>query len=164
MPAAALEKWSQINEVSIDDTVDAWAFLPRPLSHFKKNVMGFSFSGILAAIDKYVLATPEMDDATRKSLGRAAQMIGFEHVAQKVVLGIKTMATEDGSPGRLVVSGGVASNQMFRKTYPLLLQFLTHCSLRRFLDNGSLENYELIFPPVEYCTVLSSRGTFLTSG
>lgn len=116
MPAAALEKWSEINEVSLDDAVDAWSFLPRPLSHFKKNVMGISFSGILAAIDKYVLATPEMDDATRKSLGRAAQTIGFEHVAQKVVLGIRAYA-EDGVSGKLVVSGGVASNQAFRQMY-----------------------------------------------
>lgn len=160
MPAAALEKWSRINEVNPDDMVDTWEILPRPLSHFKKNVMGFSFSGILSAIDKYVLATPEMDDATRKSLGRAAQTIGFEHVAQKVVLGIRNMAHD----GKLVVSGGVASNQMFRKMYPQLWQFLAHCSLRQFLDNSSLENYELIFPPVEYCTVLSNRGKFLIPG
>ena len=114
MPAAALEKWSQINEADLDDPVDQWEVLPRPLSAFKKNVMSFSFSGLLSAIDKDVLATPELDDETRRSLGRAAQIIGFEHVAQKVVLGIRSVA-EDSFPGKLVVSGGVASNQTFRK-------------------------------------------------
>jgi len=124
MPAAALEKWSQINETGVDDPVDAWESLPRPLSLFKKNVISFSFSGLLAAIDKVVLETPEMDERTRKSLGRAGQRIGFEHVAQKVVLGIKTVVDselgmkdvgDNESHGKLVVSGGVASNQTFRK-------------------------------------------------
>jgi len=56
-------------------------------------------------------------------------MIGFEHIAQKVVLGIKgvvdselgmKVVEEHESKGKLVVSGGVASNQTFRK---MCLQF-----------------------------------------
>jgi tRNA A37 threonylcarbamoyltransferase TsaD len=124
MPAAALEKWSQINETDPHDPLDAWESLPRPLSHFKKNVLSFSFSGILSAIDKVVLTTPELDEGTRKSLGRAGQRIGFEHVAQKAMLGIKAVEDselgmkyggEDKLKGSLVVSGGVASHQAFRK-------------------------------------------------
>lgn len=118
MPGAALEKYTQINDVT-EKTLQSdveYSELPKPLSVYQKNVMAFSFTGIRSAVERLVEAKGEMQDEEKKSVGRAAQVLGFEHVAEKCVVGIK--ARDVGfSEGNLVVSGGVASNMAFRKMY-----------------------------------------------
>jgi tRNA A37 threonylcarbamoyltransferase TsaD len=115
MPGAALEHWSLINcvpaEVLAQD-VSRWG-LPDPLSGFKKREMAMSFSGLRTKVEEVALRglTPE----EMRSLGRAAQIVAFEHVAKKTLLGIQ--ATLGEGTNTLVVSGGVASNTAFRKMY-----------------------------------------------
>ena len=125
MPGAALEEWSQINKVSeteLAEDTSKWD-LPRPLSVFKKNVPAFSFTGLRTAVEQ-VVEKSEMTVEERMSLGRVAQVLVFEHVAQKCVLGIRMGGDQMG--GSLVVSGGVACNMAFRTTYfPLAPQVLT---------------------------------------
>ena len=117
MPGAALEEWSQINNVDesiISKDIDRWN-LPRPLSSYKKSVLAFSFTGIRTAVESAVEKTPGMGDEEKRSLARAAQVLVFEHVAEKCVRGIK--ATSVSTNGNLVVSGGVACNVVLRKMY-----------------------------------------------
>jgi len=119
MPGHALEQWSRINEVdstAMREDIERWQ-LPRPLSVYKKNVPAFSFTGLRTAVEKIFLERSggEMTEDERKSLGRAAQMLVFEHVAQKCVLGIKMTNDGKGASGNLVVSGGVACNMALRK-------------------------------------------------
>jgi tRNA A37 threonylcarbamoyltransferase TsaD len=78
--------------------------------------MAFSFTGIRSAVERLVEDKEEIKEEEKKSIGRAAQVLGFQHVADKCVLGMK--AREVGSSqGSLVVSGGVACNMAFRKMY-----------------------------------------------
>jgi N6-L-threonylcarbamoyladenine synthase len=120
MPGAALEEWTQINEVDDNillEDIDRWN-LPRPLSSYKKNVLAFSFTGIRTAVESIVEKNQEMSEEEKKSLGRAAQILIFKHVAEKCILGIE--ASGDGiGEGTLVVSGGVACNTALRKMYPI---------------------------------------------
>jgi len=123
MPGAALERYSQINDVT-EETLQSdveKSGLPKPLSVYQKNVMAFSFTGIRSAVERLVEGNEEMQVEEKKSIGRAAQVLGFEHVAEKCIVGIK--AREVGSSeGSLVVSGGVASNMAFRRMYPQYLE------------------------------------------
>ena len=117
MPGAALEEWSQINDVdesTILEDINKWN-LPRPLSLYKKNVLAFSFTGIRTAVESTVEKNPEMGNEEKRSLARAAQVLVFEHVAEKCVRGIK--ATSVTTNGNLVVSGGVACNMALRRMY-----------------------------------------------
>jgi tRNA A37 threonylcarbamoyltransferase TsaD len=114
MPGAALEQWSEINEVDeniISQDIARWE-VTKPLSVFKKNVPAFSFTGIRTMVERIVERNSEMTEEDKKSLARAAQALVFEHVAEKCVLGIKF---KKGSEGSLVVSGGVACNAALRK-------------------------------------------------
>ena len=120
MPGAALEEWSQLNQV--DDEilavdVECWQ-LPKPFFKNGKRV-GFSFSGLRSAVDRIVLRDVQMSEEERKSLGRAAQLMGFQHIAEKCVLGIKNRSNHP-CQSTMVVSGGVASNTTFRKMYATL--------------------------------------------
>jgi|SRR5579859_1768658 len=117
MPGAALEHYSQINLVSaatLAADVERWG-LPRPFSHFQKNVPAYSFTGVRTAVEKVVQGGGVSGEEEGRSLGRAAQVVGFEHVVQKCVLGIKKSG--DSKEGNLVVSGGVACNLAFRRMY-----------------------------------------------
>jgi tRNA A37 threonylcarbamoyltransferase TsaD len=119
MPGAALETWSEINNMDesiISKDIDRWN-LPRPLSSYKKNVLAFSFTGIRTAVESFVKENPEMDDEDKRSLARAAQVLVFEHVAEKCVRGIKEASVPIN--GNLVVSGGVACNIALRRMYTI---------------------------------------------
>jgi N6-L-threonylcarbamoyladenine synthase len=154
MPGAALEHWSQINDVDdniLKNDLDRWN-LPRPLSLYKKNVLAFSFTGIRTGVESCVGKHPDMTEEEKKSLARAAQVLVFEHVSDKCILGIKAGGGNP-SKGNLVVSGGVASNMAFRKMY-LYIKMINNGSLRRTLDHSRLNGYTIVFPPVEFCTVV----------
>lgn len=118
MPGSALENWSEINEVdenTIKNDIDRWK-LARPLGDKKNNVLAFSFSGIRTFIECIVERNiTDFNDEDKKSLGRAAQILIFEHVADKTVRGIKATAKQ--LEGTLVVSGGVACNLALRNMY-----------------------------------------------
>jgi len=116
MPGAALEKYTQINDVSEEtlDTDVTNSGLPKPLSVYQKNVLAWSFTGIRSAVERLVETKVEIQEDEKKSIGRAAQVLGFEHVAEKCVVGIKSREMGS-SKSSLVVSGGVASNMAFRR-------------------------------------------------
>ena len=116
MPGAALEKFSQINQSSREtlNTDVETSGLPRPLSGYQKNVPAFSFAGLRSAFERLVETRGPMEEEERRRIGRAGQVVAFEHVAEKCVLGIKSREITFGE-GNLVVSGGVASNMAFRK-------------------------------------------------
>jgi N6-L-threonylcarbamoyladenine synthase len=162
MPGAALETWSEINEVgpetSLDD-VNRWN-LPRPLSNDKQRVLAFSFTGLQTAVETETERGEKsgMKIEEKKSLGRAAQMLMFNHVVSKVALGL-SMADEE-HKGTLVVSGGVASNQSFLQAYgTLLLREIEMWALTTFRLNAGLKDNDLVFdiiaPPTAFCTVYS---------
>lgn len=154
MPGSALETWSQINEVDdtlLEDDISQWN-LPRPLSLYKKNVLAFSFTGIRSAVEAIVEGNLEMTEEEKKSLARAAQGLVFRHVAEKCILGIEASGNDIRDGGTLVVSGGVACNMALRKTY-MISWMMNNSSLRQTLDQSDLQSYNLVFPPVEYCTV-----------
>lgn len=117
MPGAALEEWTQVNQVddrSLATEMERWG-LPRPFAKNNKRI-GFSFSGLRSAVDRIVAGNAQMSEDERKSLGRASQFVAFQHVAEKCILGI--MNADDRQPGgTLVVSGGVACNKGFRRMY-----------------------------------------------
>ena len=131
--------------------LDRWN-LPRPLSLYKKNVLAFSFTGIRTGVESCVEKHPDMTEEERRSLARAAQVLVFEHVSEKCVLGIKAAGGKL-LEGNLVVSGGVACNMAFRKMYPLL-KMISNDSLRQTFDHSRLNGYTIVFPPVEFCTVV----------
>jgi N6-L-threonylcarbamoyladenine synthase len=115
MPGAALEKWSQINDISptaLSDDMKRWE-LPKPLSTIQKNVLAFSFTGVRTSLERMV-ESRSLDDSERRSLARAAQIVSFQHVIDKCILSIKS-AYSSAKEGNLVVSGGVACNLAFRK-------------------------------------------------
>jgi N6-L-threonylcarbamoyladenine synthase len=151
MPGAALERWSEINivdEIIISQDIARWE-LTKPLSVFKKNVPAFSFTGIRTMVERIVEGNNEMTEDEKKSLGRAAQMLVFEHVAEKCVLGIKFKKELEGS---LVVSGGVACNAALRRMYFHPRPY-ADCSIHQTLEGSGLQGYKVAFPPVELCTV-----------
>jgi len=120
MPGAALEKWSQINEFNdgiLLEDIGRWN-LPRPLSSYKKNVLAFSFTGIRTAVESIVEKSQDMSEEEKKSLARTAQILVFQHVAEKCVLGIGASGASI-RYGTLVVSGGVACNMALRKMYSI---------------------------------------------
>jgi N6-L-threonylcarbamoyladenine synthase len=151
MPGAALEQWSHINEV--DDTVISqdiarWE-LTKPLSVFKKNVLAFSFTGIRTMVERIMEGNSEMTEEDKMSLGRAAQVLVFEHVAEKCALGIKAQNLPEGS---LVVSGGVACNAALRRMY-FRIESSINFSMVQTLDRSGLQRYSVVCPPIEFCTV-----------
>jgi N6-L-threonylcarbamoyladenine synthase len=132
MPGAALEEWSQINNCddnTITSDIERWG-LSVPLSVFKKNVLAYSFTGVRSAVERTLgnleksvsdanqdtTASPgeSHHEEEKRSLARAAQAVAFEHVANKCALGIK-YGGEYPKSGNIVVSGGVACNNAFRK-------------------------------------------------
>ena len=127
MPGAALEQWSQINQVdegTLKKDLDEWV-LPRPLTAHNKRVLAFSFAGLRTSVETVLGREGELAEDKKRVLGRAAQILAFNHVADKVVLGVEVDSTkkeedvENASnqdrTGTLVVSGGVACNIAFRK-------------------------------------------------
>jgi tRNA A37 threonylcarbamoyltransferase TsaD len=158
MPGAALEKFSQINQTSQEtlNTDIETSRLPRPLSGFQKNIPAFSFAGLRSAVERLVESTDPMEEEERRRIARAGQVLSFEHVAEKCVLGIKSREITF-REGNLVVSGGVASNMAFRKML-FFVPDLVDGRLRDALDRSGLSGYNVIFPPGEYCTVCLRSG------
>jgi tRNA A37 threonylcarbamoyltransferase TsaD len=122
MPGAALETFSLINETAqevLRDEVNQ-SGLRTPLSGFAKNVPAFSFAGLRSGVERFIESTDPLEEEGRRRIARTGQVLGFEHVAEKCVLGIKSRVVAF-TEGNLVVSGGVASNLAFRKMSPLPL-------------------------------------------
>ncbi|KAI0022432.1 glycoprotease family protein-like protein [Xylariomycetidae sp. FL0641] len=96
------------------------------------------FNGLNSQVERAVAAAPDMPEAERRLLARAAMRLAFEHVAGRVVLALQQAPHP---PVRhVVMAGGVASNR-----------FLRHV-VRRFLDARGFADVELVCPPLPLCT------------
>lgn len=82
----------------------------------KSKAMQYSFSGLSSYVDK--LSRDGLGSDEARHLAIDAMRVAFEHLASRVVLGLKNMEVEDpecfAQVGTLVVSGGVAANKYLR--------------------------------------------------
>ncbi|KAL7313717.1 Mitochondrial tRNAs modification protein [Mucor circinelloides] len=115
--------------------------LPTPMLQRNKSVIGFSFSGLKTAVARLI----EMDKCVDlkkpqdvSDMAAAFQMACIRHLEQKITLALERELVELKKPlTALVVSGGVASNTLFRSR----LEALAHAY-----------NLPLICPPPQLCT------------
>ncbi|KAI9809673.1 MAG: hypothetical protein M1825_000105 [Sarcosagium campestre] len=129
-----------------------WSLSP-PLSTHKARTMQFSFSGLGSTVETYMREFGhELDDNPREEaqslrkrriFAREVMRIAFQHLASRVLLGLREAARSDTAaslPDTLVVSGGVAANNYLRTI------------LRGYLDANGYSSVRLLFPPIALCT------------
>lgn len=83
-------------------------------------VLGFSFTGLHSAVERFVAArggAEALDVATRRAVASAFQSAAFDQVEEKLVLAFKWCRDQGLHLNHLVVSGGVASNLNLRDRY-----------------------------------------------
>ncbi|KAI8883172.1 peptidase M22, glycoprotease [Backusella circina FSU 941] len=110
-PGAALER------AALKGDPDRFmAQLPIPMLQRNKSVLSFSFSGLKSAVARLV----ERENAIKveqdvNDMAAAFQLICIKHIEQKLVLALEQEIRINKKPlTALVVSGGVASNTLFR--------------------------------------------------
>lgn len=91
--------------------------LSMPLAETRE--MAFSYSGLESSVRRITKADLTVDE--RRELARQSLRIAFEHLADRVLLGLGNLGTEVRRLNALVVSGGVASNQYLRQMWVLLV-------------------------------------------
>lgn len=111
-PGAALEK-----AASEGDPERFISKLPLPLSLSRKKELKFSFAGLKSAMDR-LIKDPSIDLSNPRDvndLAAAFQMICINHLEQKIKLALEQEIVKHKKPlNAFVVSGGVASNKLFR--------------------------------------------------
>lgn len=112
-----------------------------PKALLEDSSLDFSFSGMKSAIRNHVQKHPLKDDEERADIAHSFQERAFDVVFEKI-----RRALEQTGERRIVIAGGVASNQRLRTRLQAL-------------------NAEVLFPPLEYCTdnaaMIASSGYFL---
>ncbi|KAI9475465.1 MAG: glycoprotease family-domain-containing protein [Benjaminiella poitrasii] len=112
--------------------------LPVPMLQRNKSVWGFSFSGLKSKVAQLVQQVDLSDEQTVCDMAAAFQMTCVRHLEQKIGLALEREVVERKKPlTALVVSGGVASNALFRSRLERL---------------AGLYGLPLICPPAELCT------------
>ncbi|KAI9370393.1 glycoprotease family protein [Aspergillus egyptiacus] len=87
----------------------------------------------------YIQTQRTIADEERVALAREGMRTCFEHVGSRTIIALESLArTQD--IRTLVVSGGVAANQFFRRV------------LRSFLDVRGFEHVRVVAPPPALCT------------
>ncbi|PHZ10985.1 O-sialoglyco protein endopeptidase [Rhizopus microsporus ATCC 52813] len=134
-PGAALEK-----AASEGDPERFISKLPLPLSLSRKKELKFSFAGLKSAMDRLV-KDPSIDLSNSKDvndLAAAFQMICINHLEQKIKLALEQEVVKNKKPlNAFVISGGVASNKLFRSRLETLV---------------NAYGLPLICPPPQLCT------------
>ncbi|KAI9311364.1 glycoprotease family-domain-containing protein [Dichotomocladium elegans] len=87
--------------------------LPTPLLNRNKSVCAFSFSGLKTAVARLVETENITADQDKCDVAAAFQMVCVRHIEQKLRLALDREVSKKHLTA-LVVSGGVASNQLFR--------------------------------------------------
>ncbi|KAJ7675093.1 Gcp-like domain-containing protein [Mycena rosella] len=101
--------------------------------------LAFSYSGLHSWLERTVHAAGGIENVVNKrALARAFQNAAFAHLEAKLLLALKWCKNNDHDVHHVVMSGGVASNQLLR-------QRLKTC-LSRF------DSMELVFPEPALCT------------
>ncbi|RKF61286.1 tRNA N6-adenosine threonylcarbamoyltransferase, mitochondrial [Erysiphe neolycopersici] len=98
----------------------------------------FSFSGIGSKARSIMEKSPNMLDGERRCLAKCVMTVAFEHIGSRVLFALQREELSDIKT--LVVSGGVASNQLLRTI------------LRALLDTRGFPHVELVIPAPELCT------------
>lgn len=124
----------------------------------RAEAMEFSFSGLCSNVEKIMQFTPDLQRpghltkisrgesedtvsiSERRALAQEAMRVAFEHLASRILLGLRAVKSSSDIPKTLVLSGGVAANS-----------YLRHI-LRKFLAANGYAKLELVCPPPEYCT------------
>jgi N6-L-threonylcarbamoyladenine synthase len=115
-PGAALERFCATHT---DEPLPE-IYPPLPLA--SKSKLIFSFAGLHSSVERFVTArNGVLDHLTKLALARAFQTAAIGHLEEKLFLGL-TWCQKNGIDVRhVVVSGGVASNQLLRQRSALLL-------------------------------------------
>ncbi|GAA5798757.1 hypothetical protein HPULCUR_004163 [Helicostylum pulchrum] len=135
-PGAALEKAALTG-----DPERFMSRLPKPMLERNTSVIAFSFSGLKSAVARLV-ETEKLIDLNNpqdvSDVAAAFQLTCIQHIEQKIKLALNQEVVKNKKPlTALVVSGGVASNTLFRTRLETLA--------------GSY-NLPLICPPPQLCT------------
>ncbi|OBZ85050.1 putative tRNA N6-adenosine threonylcarbamoyltransferase, mitochondrial [Choanephora cucurbitarum] len=135
-PGAALEK-----AASLGDPDRFLSRLPKPMLERNKSVIAFSFSGLKTAVARLIEVEKLVDTSKRQDvndMAAAFQLACICHLEQKLTLALDQELVQFGKPlTALVVSGGVASNSLFRSRLDALAMSY---------------NLPLICPPPQLCT------------
>lgn len=92
--------------------------LPKPMLERNTSVIAFSFSGLKSAVARLV-ETEKLVDLNNpqdvSDMAAAFQLTCIQHIEQKIKLALNQEVVKNKKPlSALVVSGGVASNTLFR--------------------------------------------------
>jgi N6-L-threonylcarbamoyladenine synthase len=115
-PGAALEK------AALQGDPDRFLpYLPKPMLQRNKSVIAFSFSGLKSAVARFIEKDNLVDlekPQDVSDMAAAFQMACIGHLEQKLTLALEQELVQNKKPlTALVMSGGVASNTLFRKRY-----------------------------------------------
>ncbi|KAI7869523.1 glycoprotease family-domain-containing protein [Spinellus fusiger] len=112
--------------------------LPTPLLQRRKSEVAFSFSGLRTAMADLVEQVQPQQYQDTCDLAAAFQMVCVRHIEQKLKVALDQQVVSSRLPlTALVVSGGVASNALFRS---------------RLEAVASAYQLPLVCPPPQYCT------------
>ncbi|KAI8639822.1 Gcp-like domain-containing protein [Parasitella parasitica] len=135
-PGAALEKAALQG-----DPERYLSRLPTPMLQRNKSVIGFSFSGIKTAVARLVETDNLVDLGVPQDVSDVAaafQIACIQHLEQKLTLALEQEVVQLKKPlTALVISGGVASNTLFRTRLEAL---------------ANTYNLPLLCPPPQLCT------------
>lgn len=92
--------------------------LPKPMLEKNKSTIAFSFSGLKSAVAR-LIETEKLVDLDKpqdvNDIAAAFQLTCIQHIEQKISIALKQELIQNKKPlTALVVSGGVASNTLFR--------------------------------------------------
>ncbi|KAL0956098.1 hypothetical protein HGRIS_002267 [Hohenbuehelia grisea] len=135
-PGAALEEFALQTTQQDLESVPA---LPRPMP----KRLAFSFSALHSAVERFVYNQGGIGNiamSTRRGLAMGFQNSAIAQLEEKLGLGMDWCARENLNIRHVVVSGGVASNQLLRTR------------LSTFLNNWGDHPICLVYPPVALCT------------
>jgi N6-L-threonylcarbamoyladenine synthase len=86
----------------------------------------FSFTGLTAAVQRIVEAQGELDDSLRVAVAHAFQNAAFSQLESKLKSALRFCQENQIPIKSLVVSGGVASNQILRERSEITTYGLSH--------------------------------------
>jgi len=140
-PGAALEQFCATDHPGIKlPEIDP----PLPIPHSMHGQLGFSFSGLHSAVERYISArdgAQNLDLPTKLSLARAFQTTAASQLEDKLCLGLKWCERQNVQVRHVVVGGGVASNAFLQGR------------LKECLHQASPDlPISLLFPPPALCT------------
>ncbi|KAJ4394610.1 hypothetical protein N0V93_003829 [Gnomoniopsis smithogilvyi] len=129
---------SRQDEIKVYKSQYGWELQP-PLRNTVK--MKYDFNGLFSTTLTIVRAQPEMSPREREELASHFMRLAFEHLMSRVIIALKT----DGDllrdpPKTLVLSGGVASNNLLRKV------------IQKTLEARGFKDIMLNVPGPKYCT------------